>query len=359
MPSKDVLADVLQGDPVARLLGIAKDRAIVEGGLVVTPRAGADEAAAAPALHLAAATTERPAEQGDQIQLTPEEEAALDLFILLVARPAVFVQGGRVNERPENWPEIARDEDLFPRIIAGVGRIETAAHVKTGSGFLVGERRILTNNHVLASLFGMQQLEHWHTQPAEFAQRCDEHSTQWTDEPAAAPFFELRGELGSEASSTARVTRVLGHHLQVDMAVLEIDATPPGSRRLPLSGSEPASFVGRRVYAVGYPVADGRNMWNQRITPVPVFRRVFGADEESLGMKRFSPGTVLRWRDDSVFLHDASTLPGSSGSCIVDFEDRRVVGLHFGGRYKEENYAVGVWKFRDDPILKDNGVLFN
>jgi len=358
MPSKDVLVDVLQGDPVARLLGIAKDRAIVDGGLVVTPRAGADDAAAAAALQLATATAKRLAEEGDQIQLTPEEEAALDLFILLVARPAVFVQNGRVNERPENWPEVARDEDLFPRIIAGVGRIETAAHDKIGSGFLVGERRILTNNHVLAALFGMD-LEDWHRQPAVFAQHCEEHSTQWTNEPAAAPFFELRGELGSDASSTARLTRVLGHHLQVDMAVLEIDASPPGSRRLPLIGSEPASFVGRRVYAVGYPVADSRNMWNQRITPAPVFRRVFGADEESLGMKRFSPGTVLKWRDDRVFLHDASTLPGSSGSCIVDFEDRRVVGLHFGGRYKQENYAVSLWKFREDPVLKDNGVLFN
>ena len=85
----------------------------------------------------------------------------------------------------------------------------------------------------------------------------------------------------------------------------------------------------------------------------------FGADDESLGTKRFSPGTVIGWRDVNVFTHDASTLPGSSGSCIVDFEDRRVVGLHYGGRYKDQNYAVSLWKFREDAVLKDNGIVFN
>jgi S1-C subfamily serine protease len=270
----------------------------------------------------------------------------------------MFVQNGKITERPENWPEVARDEELLPRILAGVGRIETAAHVKLGTGFLVGERRVLTNNHVLCALFDLP-LEHWRKEPAAFAKRCTERSEQWTSDPAGRPLFELRGELGSTASSTARLTRVLGHHLEVDMSLVEIDANPADSRVLPLMAAEPAPFQGRRVYAVGYPVEDSRNLWGQRITPTPVFRRVFGADDESLGTKRFSPGTVLGWRDANVFTHDASTLPGSSGSCIVDFEDRRVVGLHYGGRYKDQNYAVSLWKLRDDAVLKDNGIAFS
>ena len=356
MPSKEVLADVLQGDPVARLLGIAKDRAIVNVGLDVAPRAGADDGAVTAALQLATATARRLAEQGDGIELSPDEQAALDLFILLVARPALFVQDGQVNGRPENWPEVGRDELLVPRIIAGVGRLETNARAKRGTGFLVASRRVLTNNHVLCALFGMR-LETWQRQPQAFAKRCDQESERWTAAPSDAPFFELRGELGSQSSSTARVTRVLAHHLEVDMAVVELDADPDGSRVLPLMTAEPDSFNGRRVYAVGYPIDDSRDVFGHRLTPAPIFDRVFGTDD-SLGTKRFAPGTVMGWFNSNVFVHDASTLPGSSGSCIVDFENRRVVGLHYGGRYRQENYAVSVWKFREDPVLKDHGVVF-
>jgi len=143
------------------------------------------------------------------------------------------------------------------------------------------------------------------------------------------------------------------------MALFETDANPAGSRVLPLTTSEPDTFVGRRVYAVGYPIEDSRNLWGQKITPVPVFRRVFGIDEESLGTKRFSPGTILGWENTNVFTHDASTLPGSSGSCIVDFENRRVVGLHFGGGYAKRNFAVSIWKMKEDPVLVSNGVRFD
>jgi hypothetical protein len=358
MPSPEVLADVLRGDPASRLLGIARDRAIVTTGFDVLPRTGADETAVKSALQLATEAAKRLADQGEQTQLTAEEQAALKLFILLVARPAIFVRDGRVREYPQNWPEVARDEELFPRIIAGVGRIEAADHTKLGTGFLVADRRILTNNHVLCALFGMQPNE-WRTQAALFAEKCNQYTELWSKNPAVSPWFELRGELGSNVSSTARLLRVSGHHTEVDMAVVELDANPPDSRRLPLMRAEPETLEGLRVYAVGYPVDDVRDWAGERITPLPVFRRVFGADDESLGTKRFSPGIVRGWRDANNFVHDASTLPGSSGSCIVDFEHRRVVGLHFGGRYEKNNSAVSLWKFQDDPLLKDNGIVFN
>lgn len=357
MPSEDVVSDVLQGDPVARLLGIARDRAIANVGLDIAPRTGVDDAKIVAMLKLATATAKRLSEQGERIQLSADEEAALDLFILLVARPAIFVQNGRITERPENWPEIGRDQELFPRTTACVGRIETALHVKIGTGFVVGKQRILTNNHVLCALFGVN-LQHWQRDPSDFAKRCDEHSKLWTDNHEGAPVFELRGEFGSNSSSRARLKRVLGHHHGVDMAVVELDSIPPDSRVLSLMADEPDAFAGRRIYAVGYPVDDVRNVLGDRVTPASVFSRVFGADHESLGTKRFSPGIVLGWLNSNIFTHDASTLPGSSGSCIVDFEDRRVVGLHFGGSYRAQNYAVSVWKFRDDPVLKENGVLF-
>lgn len=359
MPSPQVLNEVLQGDPVTRLLGIAKDRAIANTNLDPVAKKDADKEAVAAALKLATETAKRLAVEGEQIQLTDEERTALDLFVLLVARPSIFVQDGRVLERPENWPEIGEDEQLLPRVIAGVGRIETSYRAKCGTGFIAGKRRIVTNNHVLCALFGLLPND-WREQPAIFAQHCVHKSDMWSRNPNFSPIFELRGELNSSASTQARVIRILGHHPEVDMAVLELDTEPTDSRQLRLTAAEPSSFLERRIYAVGYPVDDARNTLGQRVTPVPIFQRVFGTDEATLGLKRFSPGIVIGWRDSNTFKHDASTLRGSSGSCIVDFEDRRVVGLHFGGGYGlKSNYAVPLWKFKDDPVLAENGVEFD
>ena len=106
MPAQDVLEDVLQGDPVDRLLGIARDRAVVEIGLDAVAKQGADKKAVKAALTLAAKAAKKLAEGGDEVKLTDAEKGSLDLFILLVARPAIFVRNGKVAERPENWPEL-------------------------------------------------------------------------------------------------------------------------------------------------------------------------------------------------------------------------------------------------------------
>jgi Trypsin-like peptidase domain len=135
--------------------------------------------------------------------------------------------------------------------------------------------------------------------------------------------------------------------------VIELDAVPNKAQRVTLATEQPTTFKGHRVYAVGYPVADSQ----MKPAPLPILRRVFGQDE-TLGMKRFSPGTIMDWENEQLFHHDASTLRGSSGSCIVTFDDHRVVGLHFAGSYSEHNNAVPLWKFRKDLLLTGNGVLF-
>jgi endonuclease G len=353
MPSQDVLADLFAGDPVARLRNVARDRAVANILFDPVARDGADEAAVEKALKTATEAAKKLAAGGQNMTLTEAEKDALDLFILLVARPAIFVRNGKVAERPANWPEVKRDEGLLPRIIAGVGRIETAARDGAGTGFIVGEKRILTNNHVLCSLFGVP-LATWSTSPAHFAKLCTAHSKSWTNQTATeAPHFELRGEFGSTESTVVRIKSILGHHLEVDMAVLELDEDPPGSRRLPLMTQEPSQFLYRRVYVVGYPMSDVF-----KVTPIPIFNRVFGSDPAALGRKRFSPGIISAWAGANDFSHDASTLAGSSGSAIVDFEHRRVVGLHYRGTYNVENRAVPLWKFRNDPVLVGNGVQF-
>ncbi|MFZ6181199.1 trypsin-like serine peptidase [Nannocystis pusilla] len=346
---------------VQMLVDVLKDRAIANAAFDVARKATADEEAAAAALATAHEAAKLIAERGPAAQLEPKHVAALELFILLVARPALFVRGGRVMGRPDNWKEIRDDSDLIPLVTAGVGRIQSAAGDKLGTGFIAGDRRILTNNHVVCALLG-KQLAYWEDCPAQFAAACDAANCAWAD-AAKRPVFELVGELveaNEQATSNAtQIMRVVAHHPQVDMAVLELADMPPNSRRVPLATAEPDVFVQRRIYAVGYPVDDVRDAWQKRITPAPIFQRVFGADDTSLGTKRLSPGLVMQWDGEHRFLHDCSTLPGSSGSCIVDFQTRLVVGLHFAGSYyHRRNYAVPVWKFQADPLIADSGVVF-
>jgi hypothetical protein len=33
--------------------------------------------------------------------------------------------------------------------------------------------------------------------------------------------------------------------------------------------------------------------------------------------------------------------------------------LHFGGFYGKRNFAVSIWKMKEDPVLKSNGVRFD
>ncbi len=76
-------------------------------------------------------------------------------------------------------------------------------------------------------------------------------------------------------------------------------------------------------------------------------------------VKRLQPGAIMEVLEPrSLLRHDCSTLGGNSGSCVVDLETNRVVGLHFGGRFSEGNYAVALWKLTDDPLLKKAKVNF-
>ena len=56
---------------------------------------------------------------------------------------------------------------------------------------------------------------------------------------------------------------------------------------------------------------------------------------------------------------DSSTLGGNSGSCVIDLEMNQVVGLHFGGLYREANQAVALWQLTEDPLLRSAGVNFD
>jgi V8-like Glu-specific endopeptidase len=77
------------------------------------------------------------------------------------------------------------------------------------------------------------------------------------------------------------------------------------------------------------------------------------------GVKRLQPGTIrTRLALGSTIKHDASTLGGNSGSCVVDLESGKVLGLHFAGKYRRYNTAIALWKLRKSKNLERAGVQF-
>jgi hypothetical protein len=99
------------------------------------------------------------------------------------------------------------------------------------------------------------------------------------------------------------------------------------------------------VVVIGYPDRDDTATDEQ----------VTGVFQNVLGVKRLQPGriTSLRQLDGKLlFGHDCSTLGGNSGSCVIDLETGRVLGLHIGGT-PVANLAVPLWKVAGEAWLRD------
>jgi hypothetical protein len=126
---------------------------------------------------------------------------------------------------------------------------------------------------------------------------------------------------------------------------------------------DPGPLEGRNVYVLGYPAPDYRN-------DAATLRSIFG---QRYFVKRLQPGAAMAppagaiipmgpcssgAEPDDVMFHDASTLGGNSGSCVVDLDTNQVIGLHFAGLYMQYNEAVALWRLVDDPLLTDAGVNF-
>jgi hypothetical protein len=74
------------------------------------------------------------------------------------------------------------------------------------------------------------------------------------------------------------------------------------------------------------------------------------------GVRYLSPGLVMQTPTqllpDSprpwVFTHDATSLGGNSGSCVLSFNHQLdVAGLHFAGDWLRANYAHAIPDVRD------------
>ena len=271
--------------------------------------------------------------------LTREEQTGLEAIILLTGRPAILVQQGRFADPPDEWSVLSRP-DVRPKIetaVQSVGRIEVTNHPGgldwIGTGFLVADDVVMTNRHVAA----------------EFAET--KNGKTWKLFPKMKVSIDYVEEFGGTTKAEFKITDVIGVHDSVDLALLRVSlrGSAGAKRPKPLSlAATPSLKKQQNIYVIGYPASDSR-----RNDPVEM-RRIF---ENIFDVKRLQPGKLTKI-GGTLVEHDCSTLGGNSGSCVIDLETHRVIGLHFSGKYLEGNKAVALSKLVKDPLLKKAQLQF-
>lgn len=244
-----------------------------------------------------------------------------------------------------------------------VGRIDVdEAHV--GTGFVVGPGLILTNRHVLQAFAAPVPRRN---DPSRWVLTADDVTIDFAEEPSpatAASRFKIKGVIGAGA---LEIDEDRIYFDRLDAALLEVEASNTSGGLLPPPIDlvrDPAKIARRKeIMVVGYPARPATLPTTESgDIDMAVAKRLvelFGAD---YGNKYASPGEIdlttggipgdtPHW----TMTHDATTLGGNSGSCVIGFDEPlAVLGLHFGGSWRRENYAHVVTALsRDGNFLTD------
>uniref|UniRef100_A0AAU2JZX0 Serine protease n=1 Tax=Streptomyces sp. NBC_00049 TaxID=2903617 RepID=A0AAU2JZX0_9ACTN len=278
---------------------------------------------------------------GRSDDIDEDEYFGVEAIVLLEGRPAILVQGRDFAPQPGDWALLDGQRAGIRESFARVGRVEVSGHADLdwlGTGFLVSPFAVMTNRHVAAEFAGADGRGGF-TFRQGMGARID--TAEELGAPAADRSFEFD------------VTEVIGIHEDVDMALLRVAPAAGGGGALPtplaVAADAPPDLTGRPVYVVGYPAADGRR--NEPAAMSRIFMDVYN-------VKRLQPGTATGLVPDGpagsgfTMTHDCSTLGGNSGSPVFDLADHRVLGLHFGGRFRSGNFAVPLFQLTDDPLLE-------
>jgi hypothetical protein len=272
--------------------------------------------------------------------------------------PALHVSHGSL-EVPDNldteWYELAvpSAQARIRANLAGVGRIQRESLI-LGTGFLVARNIVLTARHVAESftnnIDGVAKIRFQWEPLVDFDGETAPHGHE--DGPAAAHADHTHDD-DHAMCGCGQVQSVIFMHETLDLALLRITftGTPANWRRpqpMTLTSDVPAAMKGGdaqpKVYLIGFPRSDGTALPSE-------LAEVFGPN---LGVKRLQPGHITDAPTAGrEFQHDASTLKGNSGSCVVDLQTHRVIGVHVQGSRERQgeqafNRAIAFWLLSEE-----------
>lgn len=275
------------------------------------------------------------------VSLSIHEQLGTEAVVRLTERPALLVKNDSFGVPPPRWSQLDSPyRSDIERLLPLVGRVDMAAGDKrtmVGTAFVVSQDLIMTNMHVVEL----------------FADAAPDNS-RWTIRHGALPTVDFKAEYEIPVHKQFRIIDVvLGHDRtdpermkSLDLALLRVEplSFDPVGVPLPspvaLSRIAPSDDGDNDLYLVGYPWTD-----NEGVVPPEVMKAIFNDIYQA---KRLQPGEYGAAFDDFfAFSHDCSTLGGNSGSCVVELQAGKVIGLHFRGLYKRSNYALQMWRLAD------------
>jgi hypothetical protein len=290
--------------------------------------------------------------QGEPAEsFTLGEHVGLESVILTDGtRPSLFVRNGFVDLQTADvggWGiRLSRCQNEIRKVISSVGRIDIPVRPWfAGTCFVIAAGLVATNRHVL-EVIAKQDV-----------------SGAWTLKWPGATTINFVGEDGTTAGTKFKFVGVAFagpdpinntvNFTHLDLAILQVD---PASD----SGSTfPAAVVFERdvtqpkaqqdLYVLGFPgqpqvwMFDGVPAVGTETAQViaTLFNDKFGVKRLAPGSIKAGPGEVANDGKKWICTHDASTLGGNSGSCVVDLgvDGFRIVGLHFAGVNRDQNWA--------------------
>jgi PLD-like domain/Trypsin-like peptidase domain len=212
-------------------------------------------------------------------------------------------------------------------VIRSVGRIELNNNVRypwVGTGWIIGTDLgsdiIVTNSHV-GREFGMRSGDGYVFRPGVPIVSVRQSAR-----------IDFREEVGMASPREFPITEIIwiSEIPALDVCLLRV-ARSAGTDRIdpPIQLLTGEIAENAMVAVIGFPGS------NNGYDPAP-FQKLFGS---VTGNKRFSPGFYSGRRGASV-TYDCSTLPGSSGSVVLDVLTGRAIGLHYAGTAFDTNFAV-------------------
>jgi hypothetical protein len=283
----------------------------------------------------------------------------------LLTNPCLYADAEAINERellPSDWRALVdQRRTRIAETLRSVGRIQLyqfasearptygyEVGIVIGTGFVVAPGIVMTNRHV-AQIFAQIDAPN-----APF--RNDDRKN------SAVVLIDFGGD-SDEQQNVHRVERVLfsttdpgddSVETEPDVALLKLrpDPTRESPPPLPLQTSAPnAPNFSRRAFVCGYPTYDR--------THDPLLAKYF----QRLRVKRVSLGQMTGVSPVSLtshldrLVHDCTTLMGSSGSPVVDFETGTVWGLHCRGFEQvlnlKGNSAEPLWRVCELRPVRD------
>jgi hypothetical protein len=298
---------------------------------------------------------------GDPDNAQPPDDAAasIEAFVAVDGtRPALYVRDDTIDLTAPPLERSGLKDRVTPalgdieRQIRATGRIirgfDRSADKVYGSAWMLADGRVATAMHVFEFM----------SRPMGNARFLD--GTYFVDfaveaDRAVRPDRVFRIEAPDFVSPDHIDGHVHPPHLDIATFRLVPNGLADFPDPIPLAAEDPALMAGERplFFNVGHPGAP-HGTWlveeedgNPRTLARHILHALIG---DKFGVKRFSPGMVIArpgifetmgGHAGSVFLHDATTLGGSSGSSLMMEGANGMVmaGLHFAGQFGTRNYA--------------------